>query len=170
MKEILSAYAALFASLATLFCCALPALLVLLGFGLTSVLTVFAAIPGWQEFGAYDLWLFPVSGALLALGFYFSYFRDSLPGEACAIPTGSGETACGVSVRYNRSISATPAMRGCNSSPPSGRRSLLLGRGRCPVQPPMERPLFRLHPPSGKPALGATQDVEEDPVFPSSRD
>lgn len=85
MKGILSVYPALFASLTTLFCCALPALLVLLGFGLTSVLAFFAAIPGWQEFGAYDLWLFPVSGALLALGFYLAYFRRSIPGEACAI-------------------------------------------------------------------------------------
>ncbi len=104
LKGIVSAYAALFASLATLFCCALPAFLVLLGFGLTSVLAFFVAIPGWQEFGAYDLWLFPVSGALLALGFYFAYFRGPLPGEACPIPTGGGETACNVSVRFNRSI------------------------------------------------------------------
>ena len=73
VKGVLSAYGALFASLTTLFCCALPALLVLLGFGLTSVLAFFAAIPGWQEFGAYDLWLFPVSGALLALGFYLFF-------------------------------------------------------------------------------------------------
>ena len=104
VKGALSAYGALFASLTTLFCCALPALLVLLGFGLTSVLAFFVAIPGWQEFGAYDLWLFPVSGALLALGFYLAYFRGSLPGEACAIPAGGGETACDVSVSYNRWI------------------------------------------------------------------
>ena len=55
VKEILSAYAALFVSLTTLFCCALPALLVLLGFGLTSVLTFFTAIPGWESVGAYDI-------------------------------------------------------------------------------------------------------------------
>ncbi len=103
-KGILSAYAALFASLATLFCCALPALLVLLGFGLTGVLAFFTAIPGWQEFGAYDLWLFPVSGALLALGFYLAYFRGPLSAEECAIPTDGGETACSASVRYNRWI------------------------------------------------------------------
>ena len=34
-SEIVSAYAALFSSVTTLFCCALPAFLVLLGFGLT---------------------------------------------------------------------------------------------------------------------------------------
>ncbi len=39
VKEVFAAYGALFASVATLFCCALPALLVLLGFGLTSVLS-----------------------------------------------------------------------------------------------------------------------------------
>ncbi|MDE3166901.1 MAG: hypothetical protein KGN36_13935, partial [Acidobacteriota bacterium] len=69
LKEILVAYGALFASLATLFCCALPALLVLLGFGLTTVQVFFTSIPGWQGFGQYDIWLLPLSGALLAVGF-----------------------------------------------------------------------------------------------------
>jgi hypothetical protein len=76
VKEVFTAYAALFTSLATLFCCALPSLLVLLGFGLTGVLTFFTAIPGWQGFGKYDLWLFPVGGILLAVGFYLAYFRQ----------------------------------------------------------------------------------------------
>jgi hypothetical protein len=104
VRGILSAYAAFFASLASLFRCALPALLVFLGFGLTGVLAFFAAIPGWEEFGAYELWLFPVSGALLALGFYFAYFRVPLPAEDCPVPRQGGETACAASVRYNRWI------------------------------------------------------------------
>jgi hypothetical protein len=62
-REAISTYLSLFASLATLFCCALPALLVLVGLSLTSVLTFFTAIPGWQNFGAYDIWLFPLCGA-----------------------------------------------------------------------------------------------------------
>lgn len=102
VKEILTAYASLFASLATLFCCALPALLVLLGFGLTSVLTFFTAIPGWQNFGAYDIWLFPLSGVLLAVGFYFAYFRRPAEGEVCEIPAGGRESACSTATRWNR--------------------------------------------------------------------
>lgn len=103
--EILSAYASLFASLATLFCCALPALLVLLGFGLTSVLTFFTAIPGWENFGAYTIWLFPLSGVLLAVGFYFAYFRQRpSQGEVCEIPAGGQESACSTATRWNRRI------------------------------------------------------------------
>src|SRR5260370_37619513 len=45
IKEIFATYGALFASAATLFYCALPALLVLLGLRLTSVLTLFTAVP-----------------------------------------------------------------------------------------------------------------------------
>jgi ABC-type arginine transport system permease subunit len=105
VKEILSTYAALFASLTTLFCCALPALLVLLGFGLTSVLTFFTAIPGWENVGAYDIWLFPLSGGLLAVGFYFAYARQGpSQGEVCEIPAGGRESACSTATRWNRRI------------------------------------------------------------------
>jgi hypothetical protein len=104
-REIFSVYAALFASLATLFCCALPALLVLLGFGLTSVLTFFTAIPGWENFGAYNIWLFPLGGVLLAVSFYFAYFRQGpSQGEVCEIPAGGRESACSTARRWNRRI------------------------------------------------------------------
>lgn len=104
-REILTAYGALFTSLGTLFCCALPALLVLLGFGLTGVLTFFSAIPGWEKFGAYDVWLFPLSGIFLGAGFFFAYFRaSSLPGEMCKIPGGGRENACSTATRWNRRI------------------------------------------------------------------
>src|SRR5258707_1881005 len=62
IKEIFATYGALFASAATLFCCALPALLVLLGFGLTSVLTFFTAVPGWGTAGQYTLPMFVIGG------------------------------------------------------------------------------------------------------------
>lgn len=104
-QEAVSAYLSLFASLATLFCCALPALLVLVGLSLTSVLTFFTAIPGWQNFGQYDIWLFPLCGMLLAGGFYFAYFRqNSLQAEGCEIPAGGRESACSTATRWNRRI------------------------------------------------------------------
>ncbi|MBI3952189.1 MAG: hypothetical protein HY314_17205 [Acidobacteria bacterium] len=103
VREIFSAYAALFASLATLFCCALPALLVLLGLGLTSVLAFFNAIPGWQNFGVYNMWLFPLGGILLTVGFYFAYFgQGPSQGEVCEIPAGGQESACSTATRWNR--------------------------------------------------------------------
>ncbi len=105
LREVLSAYLGLFASLATLFCCALPALLVLLGFGLTSVLTFFTAIPGWRNFGQYDVWLFPTCGVMLAVGFYFAYSRRTVAqGEVCEIPRGGRESACSTATRWNRRI------------------------------------------------------------------
>jgi mercuric ion transport protein len=103
--EAFSTYLSLFASLATLFCCALPALLVLLGLSLTGVLAFFTAIPGWQHFGKYDVWLFPLCAVLLALGFYFAYFRRGVAAaEACESPEGGQETVCSIATHWNRRI------------------------------------------------------------------
>jgi ABC-type arginine transport system permease subunit len=105
IKEIFATYGALFASAATLFCCALPALLVLLGFGLTSVLTFFTAIPGWETAGQYTITMFVIGGAVLALGFYFAYRRQrAVEGEVCEIPEGGTESACSTATRWNRRI------------------------------------------------------------------
>lgn len=103
--EILTAYAGLFSSFATLFCCALPALLVLLGLSVTSTLVFFTAIPGWQNVGEYEGWLFALSGTVLAIGFYFAYFRHGQSqDEVCEIPAGSRESACSTATRWNRRI------------------------------------------------------------------
>ena len=99
-----SAYAALFASLTTLFCCALPALLVLLGFGLTSVLTFFTAIPGWENFGVYEMWYFAATGGLLAAGFYRAFFRQTSRNQNCEVSEGGTESACSTATRWNRKI------------------------------------------------------------------
>jgi hypothetical protein len=78
---------------------------VLVGFSLTSVLGFFTSIPGWQNFGQYDVWLFPVSGALLAVGFCFAYFRQpKLREEVCEIRVGGRESACSTASRWNRRI------------------------------------------------------------------
>jgi len=103
LRETIAAYAGLFASLSTLVCCALPALLVLLGLGLSSVVTFFSAIPGWEAFGAYTMWLFPITGVLLAGGFYLAFFRTSAA-EVCEVPEGGRESACSTATRWNRRI------------------------------------------------------------------
>ena len=104
-KEVLSVYASLFSSFATLFCCALPALLVLFGLSVTSTLAFFTSIPSWQDAGEYELWLFLGTGILLAMGFHFSYFRQgSSQAEVCEIPEGSYESACSTATRWNRRI------------------------------------------------------------------
>ena len=103
-SEIVSAYAALFSSVTTLFCCALPAFLVLLGFGLTSVLTFFTAIPGWETFGIYEMWYFALSGGLLVIGFYFAYFRQPSQGQTCDSPQSGSDSACSTARRWNQRI------------------------------------------------------------------
>ncbi len=105
VKQVIATYGALFASVATLFCCALPALLILLGFGLTSVLTFFTAIPGWEAAGQYTISIFVIGGAVLALGFYFAYRRQrAVEGEVCEIPQGGTESACSTATRWNRRV------------------------------------------------------------------
>lgn len=103
-KQVFSAYAALFASVGTLICCALPALLVLVGFGLTGVLAFFSAVPGWQSLALYTPWLFVGGAVLLAAGFYFGYARPGQQGEICELPAGSPESACSTATRWNRRI------------------------------------------------------------------
>ena len=58
---------ALFASLGTLLCCALPITLVTLGFGST-VAALTMELPALSQLSALKTWLFGVSGVLLALG------------------------------------------------------------------------------------------------------
>lgn len=102
--EVVSVYAGLFTSVTTLICCALPALLVLLGFGVTSVLAFTTAIPGWETLGQYTMWLFAVGAVVLPLGFYFAYRRGPGAGEACEIPAGGRESACSTATRWNRRL------------------------------------------------------------------
>lgn len=105
LAQAVTAYGSLFVSFSTLFCCALPALLVLLGFSLTGVLTFFTAIPGWQQVGSYDMWLFGGSALLLLVGFYLAYFVQGAPGDVkCELPQGSGGSACSIAVLWNRRI------------------------------------------------------------------
>jgi mercuric ion transport protein len=104
VREAVSAYLSLFSSLSTLFCCALPAFLVLVGLSFTSVLGFFTAIPGWQKFGQHENLYYLISGILLALGFYFAYFRGSAAVEVCEIPTDGRVSACSTATRWNRRI------------------------------------------------------------------
>ncbi len=65
-------YLALFSSVGTLVCCALPALLVLLGFGAT-VASLLSAAPWLVTLSQYKAWVFALAGILTASGFYYAY-------------------------------------------------------------------------------------------------
>lgn len=68
----LPAYASLFASFATLACCALPSLLVLLGFG-ASVASFLSAAPWLVVLSRHKDWVFAVAGLLIAFNAYCVY-------------------------------------------------------------------------------------------------
>lgn len=68
----LSSWFSLFASTGTLFCCALPSLLVALGMGATmaGLVTTFPQIVWLSQ---YKLYVFTASGMMMTLAAYFTY-------------------------------------------------------------------------------------------------
>lgn len=90
-------FAALFTSIGTLFCCAIPALFVLLGAGAT-----FAAltdtVPGILLIGEYKETVFLVGGVCIALA-WIGYTRASP--EVCDVNV-DGQNACSETQRWTR--------------------------------------------------------------------
>ena len=65
-------YIGLFSSVGTLLCCALPSVLVLLGFGAT-VASTLSAVPWMAALSRHKGWLFVMAGLLIAANFYYVY-------------------------------------------------------------------------------------------------
>jgi mercuric ion transport protein len=65
-------FLSLFTSIGTLFCCALPSLLVLFGLGAT-VATVLSEVPRLVSLSHHKHWVFIVSGLLIAGNFVYVY-------------------------------------------------------------------------------------------------
>lgn len=98
----LLSYLSLFTSFGTLLCCAVPSLLVLLGLGAT-VASFLSAMPWLVTLARHKIWVFTVSGALIASDFLYIYClspRLKAQGEACSI--GNGPTACNTATRISR--------------------------------------------------------------------
>ena len=96
MNKLLS-FAALFTSVGTLFCCALPALFVVLGAGATfAALT--ETVPAILILGEHKELVFVFGGLCLGLAWFGS--TRTQPVE-CAIE-GDGETACETTQRWTR--------------------------------------------------------------------
>jgi hypothetical protein len=66
---------ALFASIGTLVCCALPILLVTAGFG-TTVAAVTSSVPALVTLVNYKAWFFAISALLMMAGWWIAYRRD----------------------------------------------------------------------------------------------
>ena len=85
----------LFASSTTLVCCALPILLVSLGFGAVSA-SLFANLPFLVTLAQYKAWMFAGSGGVLVLAAWL-LFRS---GRACPVDPGLAEQ-CEKAHRWN---------------------------------------------------------------------
>lgn len=83
-------WSALAASLGTLICCALPSLLVLLGFG-TTVAAVVSAAPWLVVLSRNKIWVFMAAGALIAGSrVYSEYIAPRFAPEGAACPVAFG--------------------------------------------------------------------------------
>jgi len=78
LKQTGLSWLTLFASGGTLICCALPIILVTLGFGAT-VVTLTSSFPFLITIAVHKVWVFTGSGALLLLSGWLTY----RPGRAC---------------------------------------------------------------------------------------
>ena len=78
-KDIMK-YLMLFASTTTLFCCALPALFVFLGFGAT-VASLVTSVPFLVTLSEYKLITFLVSGGLIFSSWYLLNAKTSCPAD-----------------------------------------------------------------------------------------
>ena len=86
-RNAVFSYLALFTSFGTLFCCALPSLLVLLGMGAT-VASFLSAVPWLVTLSYHKNWVFLTSGLLIAGNFLYTYVlapRLQAQGEACPV-------------------------------------------------------------------------------------
>ena len=72
-KSAVLSYFSLFTSLGTLFCCALPSLLVLFGLG-ASMASMLSAMPWLVLLSRHRVWTFALSGILIALSFVHMYY------------------------------------------------------------------------------------------------
>jgi hypothetical protein len=96
-------YVSLFTSFGTLLCCALPSVLVLLGLGAT-VASFLSAVPFLVTMSRHKVWVFAISGGLIALSFVNLYLvapRLKMRAEACAP---GEESACEVTSRLSRVV------------------------------------------------------------------
>lgn len=96
-------YLALFGSVGTLLCCALPSLLVLLGLGAT-VASFLSAVPWLVTLSHHKNWVFALSGLLIGANFLYVYAlapKLRAKGDACSV---DAPDACNTASRASRVV------------------------------------------------------------------
>jgi hypothetical protein len=96
----------LFTSLGTLLCCALPSLLVLLGFG-ASVGSLLTSLPWLVTLSHNKKWTFAISGIFIALSFVNMYYLAPRRAQAC---TRDSPSACAEASRFSTFLLWTSAV------------------------------------------------------------
>ena len=96
-------YIALFSSTGTLICCALPSLLVLLGFGAT-VASVLTAAPWLVTISRHKTLVFAIAGLLIAANFYYVYALAPRLLVARGACPADDPSACATATRVSRVI------------------------------------------------------------------
>ena len=104
MKDKAIAILSLFASTSTLLCCALPTLLVTLGFGAV-VAGAVASVPWLVPLSQNKEWVFLGAGLLIAANWVLLWRWRRLV-VACEVPAEGAppETACDVASRFSRGV------------------------------------------------------------------
>lgn len=100
MKERISAFLALFTSVGTLICCALPILLVTLGMGM-AMAGLISAAPWLVTLSQHKAWVFTASGLTIAFSWFVVY---GLPRKRSTRCVGENETACEMAGRFTRAV------------------------------------------------------------------
>lgn len=96
-------YVALFGSFATLLCCALPSLLVLLGLG-SAVISLVSSAPWLVTLSRNKAWVFLAAGTLIATNFWYVYVlspRLRTQARRCAA---DDPQACDAAHRVSRAV------------------------------------------------------------------
>lgn len=102
-KHYLSHSIGLLFSITTLLCCALPVLLVMLGFD-TAVATLVSAFPALITLTQYKHWLFLALLLSILMNGYLVYVRTPTPCPITINGSASEHTACAVTRVWNKKI------------------------------------------------------------------
>ncbi len=107
-KSAVLSFVALFTSFGTLLCCALPSLLVLFGLGAT-VASLLSAAPWLVALSQHKIWVFAISGALIAGNFGYVYaLAPHLKAQRTTCPVDEPD-ACDAASRFSRVVLWTSA-------------------------------------------------------------
>lgn len=102
-KNDLISVLSLFTSVSTLFCCALPAFLVVLGLGAV-VAGVVSNFPFLITLSRYKELVFAFAFLIIGVNFYLLYWRRKKEVVSCEYIPGKTETACDVASRLSKIV------------------------------------------------------------------